>query len=55
MSILEEIRLEVNKRFYLAKRERVEVAALKLGENIGLVGAAALAQWNEDFEHRRLT
>jgi glucokinase len=53
LPLLEEIRLEVYERSYLAKRERVEVAASELGENIGLVGAAALAQWNEVFEHRR--
>ncbi|WP_177222408.1 ROK family protein [Paenibacillus sp. UNC496MF] len=52
--LLEEIRRELYDRSYLARRERVEVAASELGENIGLIGAAALAQWNEVFEHRRL-
>ncbi|MBB6733618.1 ROK family transcriptional regulator [Cohnella zeiphila] len=51
--LLEEIRRELYDRSPLAKRERVEIVGSELGENIGLVGAAALALWNEIFEHRR--
>ncbi|MBJ9992320.1 MULTISPECIES: ROK family transcriptional regulator [Paenibacillus] len=51
--LIDRIRREVFERSYLAKREQVDVVASSLGENIGLVGAAAMAQWNEIFEHRR--
>lgn len=50
LPLVPEVQAVVNRLSFLARRQGVTVTGSRLGEDIGLLGAASLALWNHVFE-----